>query len=67
RGPLADEALAAGALVRPFDFELPSECAYYFVAPELRAEQPKIQAFRTWLLAEVAGARADSGTRLAAE
>jgi LysR family glycine cleavage system transcriptional activator len=67
RGPLADEALAAGALVRPFDFELPSECAYYFVVPELRAEQPKVQAFRTWLLAEVAAARADSGTRLAAE
>lgn len=67
RGPLADEALAAGVLVRPFDFELPSECAYYFVAPELRAEQPKVQAFRTWLLAEVAAARADSRARPAAE
>jgi LysR family transcriptional regulator, glycine cleavage system transcriptional activator len=67
RGPLADEALAAGVLVRPFDFELPSECAYYFVVHELRAEQPKVQAFRTWLLAEVAAARADSRARLAAE
>jgi LysR family glycine cleavage system transcriptional activator len=56
RGPLADEALAAGLLVQPFDLELPSECAYYFVVPELRADQPKIQAFRAWLLDEVAAA-----------
>ena len=67
RGPLADEALAAGLLVQPFDLELPSECAYYFVVPELRAEQPKIQAFRAWLLEEVAAATAGPRPRLAAE
>jgi LysR family glycine cleavage system transcriptional activator len=53
RGPLAAEYLAAGRLVRPFELELPSECAYYFVAPEVSAEQPKIRAFREWLLEEV--------------
>ncbi|MCC2665634.1 MAG: hypothetical protein K0S35_3556, partial [Geminicoccaceae bacterium] len=35
------------------ELELPSECAYYFVAPEVSAEQPKIRAFREWLLDEV--------------
>ena len=54
RGPLAAEYLAAGRLVRPFELELPSECAYYFVVPEVSAEQPKIHAFREWLLEEVA-------------
>jgi LysR family glycine cleavage system transcriptional activator len=72
RGPLADEALAGGLLVHPFALELPSECAYYFVVPELRASQPKIQAFRAWLLEEVAAAIAEprgtrAGARLAAE
>ena len=70
RGPLADEALAAGRLVKPFDLELPSECAYYFVVPEASADQPKIQAFRSWLLEEVAAAttvpRTHAGPRLVA-
>ena len=56
RGPLAAEYLATGRLVRPFDLALPSECAYYFVVPEVSAEQPKIRAFRDWLLAEVTAA-----------
>ena len=51
--PMATEDLAAGRLVQPFDLELPSECAYYFVAPEASADQPKIEAFRDWLLQEV--------------
>jgi LysR family transcriptional regulator, glycine cleavage system transcriptional activator len=53
-GPL--EYLASGRLVRPFDFALPSECAYYFVVPEGSADQAKIRAFRDWLLAEVTAA-----------
>jgi LysR family glycine cleavage system transcriptional activator len=53
RGELIAEDLATGRLVEPFRFELPSECAYYFVAPELTWEQPKIAAFRSWLFAEV--------------
>jgi LysR family glycine cleavage system transcriptional activator len=63
RGRLADEALAAGLLVQPFDLELPSECGYYFVVPELRADQPKIQAFRAWLLDEVAAAAGEPRAR----
>src|SRR5690606_30620975 len=55
RRQLVEAELEAGRLVAPFDFELPDECAYYFVAPEGTADQPKIVAFRTWLMAEVAG------------
>jgi LysR family glycine cleavage system transcriptional activator len=52
-GALVAEDLAAGRLIRPFDLELPSECAYYFVVPETSADQPKIRAFRDWLVVEV--------------
>jgi LysR family transcriptional regulator, glycine cleavage system transcriptional activator len=52
-GPMANDDLDAGRVVQPFDLELPRECAYYFVAPEASADQPKIRAFRDWLLQEV--------------
>ena len=58
-GPLVDRDLAAGRLVEPFDFELPSNSAYYFVAPETTADQPKIKAFSDWLREEAAAARHD--------
>ncbi|MGH1481613.1 MAG: transcriptional regulator GcvA [Geminicoccales bacterium] len=54
RLPLINEDLAAGRLVEPFELEFDEQCAYYFVAPETTAEQPKIQAFRSWILEEVA-------------
>ncbi|MGH6885899.1 MAG: transcriptional regulator GcvA [Geminicoccales bacterium] len=60
-GPLVDHDLAAGRLVEPFDLELPSNSAYYFVAPETSADQPKIKAFRDWLRAQAAAPRSDSG------
>jgi LysR family glycine cleavage system transcriptional activator len=53
RGLMMAEDLAAGHLIEPFDLELPDACAYYFVAPETSADQPKIQAFRDWLYKEV--------------
>ncbi len=55
RGVLAADELAAGRLVRPFTLSLPTEYAYYLVCPEDSAEQPKIAAFREWLLAESKG------------
>ena len=58
RGVLAADELAAGRLVRPFKLSLPTEYAYYFVSPEDTAEQPKIAAFREWLLAEARGENA---------
>ena len=52
RMALAEEELAAGRLVRPFDLVIPSELAYYIVYPEARARQPKVVAFRDWLMKE---------------
>jgi LysR family glycine cleavage system transcriptional activator len=40
-----------GRLVIPFDTVLETEWSYYLIYPEDRAEQPKVQAFRNWLLA----------------
>jgi LysR family transcriptional regulator, glycine cleavage system transcriptional activator len=56
RRQLVEAEIAAGRLVAPFALELPDDYAYYFVAPEDTAEQPKVAAFRDWLVAEVARA-----------
>jgi LysR family transcriptional regulator, glycine cleavage system transcriptional activator len=53
RRQLVEDEVASGRLVAPFDLELTDECAYYFVAPEAMAEQPKVAAFRDWLFEEV--------------
>ena len=52
RGALVAQDLAAGRLVKPFDISLAAEYAYYVVTPTAAAEQPKITAFRDWLLEE---------------
>lgn len=52
RGALAADDLASGRLVRPFDVNIPAEYAYYVVCPEVTADQPKVVAFREWLLKE---------------
>lgn len=49
---LVTDDLAAGRLVWPFDLCVPTNFAYYIVGPEKTADQPKIVAFRSWLLAE---------------
>ncbi len=54
RIPLINDEIASGHLVEPFDLTLDEQYAYYFVAPEATADQPKIAAFRDWLLAEAA-------------
>jgi len=58
---IAGDDLAAGRLVIPFDFEVPVEASYYFVAPALTADQPKVVLFRDWLLAELAAGRPAPG------
>ncbi len=52
RGALAADDLASGRLVRPFEIKVPAEYAYYVVCPEATADQPKVAAFRDWLLKE---------------
>ena len=49
---LAADAIASGALVRPFDIRLELPRHYYLVFNESIAELPKIVAFRDWVLAE---------------
>ncbi|MEX1205672.1 MAG: transcriptional regulator GcvA [Dongiaceae bacterium] len=57
QGVLAGDDLAAGRLVKPFDVSLPTEFAYYVVAPEATADRPKVAAFRDWLIAEAKAGR----------
>jgi LysR family transcriptional regulator, glycine cleavage system transcriptional activator len=46
--------LAAGRLVQPFDHVHITGNGHWLIYPEGRRSQPKIAAFRDWLLAEVA-------------
>ena len=50
---LAAQDLAEGRLVRPFACSLPTEFSFFLVCPETSLGQPKIRAFRAWLLQEV--------------
>lgn len=54
RHVVAMREIASGQLVRLFDLATPSVDEYYFVCPPAAAEQPHVQAFRAWLLAEIA-------------
>ena len=51
---LVADDLAAGRLVRPFDPSLstPLKFSYYLLSAKDSAEQPKVAAFRDWLLEE---------------
>ena len=60
RTPLVDAELADGKLVKPFDMSMPGDHAHYIVCPVATAEQPKIVAFREWLLAEVSAEQPDA-------
>jgi len=59
-GALAEGDLRAGRLVRPFPPTVCQETAfsYYLVYPEAKAHEPKVMAFREWVLAEVGDSRA---------
>lgn len=50
----AREEIAAGRIVRLFDFLLPSEYHYWLVCPPAYLERPKVAAFRDWIVAETA-------------
>jgi LysR family transcriptional regulator, glycine cleavage system transcriptional activator len=54
RSSLVLDDVRAGRLVQPFDLRLPTEEAYYLVAPAKHFARPKVAAFREWLLEEVA-------------
>ena len=54
RTPLVAGELAAGRLTAPFDVRITGASAYHIVYPERAATQPRIAAFRDWLLEEAA-------------
>jgi LysR family glycine cleavage system transcriptional activator len=45
--------IAKGRLVVPFKITLPADAGFYLVSPEVRADSPKLAAFRQWLVASV--------------
>ena len=49
---LAATELADGRLVRPFALALPGGFSYWLVVPQRLVDQPRVQAFRAWVLAE---------------
>ncbi len=55
---LAGNDLAEGWLVRPFAHGTRMSFAYYMVCPEALADEPRIAAFREWIIEEAAAAEA---------
>ena len=47
--------LASGRLVKPFDLLVTTDRSYWLVYPKARRRSAKIEAFRDWVLSEVAG------------
>jgi len=54
RHVVAMQEIASGQLLRLFDIASPSTDEYYFVTPPNAASKPQVQAFRDWLLEEIA-------------
>ncbi len=51
---LANEDIAAGRLVTPFELRVPLASAYYLVCEENIATRPAVAAFNSWLIGEAA-------------
>ena len=51
---IANDLLASGQLVRPFDFSIPLKEAYYLIAPEGTRTRHASKVFKEWLLREMA-------------
>lgn len=56
RDVIAADDLANGRLVRPFNDAVKVDFAFYFVAPPVLMEQPKVKAFHDWIFAEASAA-----------
>jgi LysR family transcriptional regulator, glycine cleavage system transcriptional activator len=54
RSSLVDDDIAAGRLVRPFEFRLSAGLAYYLVYPPGALKRQKVKNFRDWIMGEVA-------------
>ena len=51
---IANDLLTTGELVRPFDFSIPLQEAYYLIAPEGTRTRHASKVFKEWLLREMA-------------
>ena len=49
---LASDDLERGTLVVPFYIELPTDFAWYVIAPSENMARPEIRAFKEWLISE---------------
>ncbi|MGN6581256.1 MAG: transcriptional regulator GcvA [Bordetella sp.] len=49
---LAAADITAGRLVKPFALDLPNDYSYWLAYPPAAAQQPRLAAFRHWVLAE---------------
>jgi LysR family glycine cleavage system transcriptional activator len=67
RSSLVDDDIAAGRLVRPFEFRLSAGLAYYLVYPPDALKRPKIKYFRDWVMAEVSAQPAQSASAAAVD
>jgi len=58
---LVEDHLATGRLIRPFDVNLsqPLAFSYYLLSALDSVGQPKIEAFRSWLLREVSASQSE--------
>ncbi|MHC9083548.1 transcriptional regulator GcvA [Luteimonas sp. RIT-PG2_3] len=54
-GPLVEDDLRAGRLVRPFDHALENAYGFWLILPDKTAPGPAIEAFCRWLQEECAG------------
>ena len=52
---LVDDDLLTGRLVKPFDLALKTDLGICLICPVETIDDPKVEAFRNWLLAEVSG------------
>jgi len=61
RRVLVASELASGRLVRPFEAGLALDWSYYLVYPPNKQDKAHVQAFRWWLVSEVASSEVASG------
>lgn len=50
RTAFVEADIAKGRLVAPFSMSLPADAGFYLAAPEGKADAPKIDAFRKWIV-----------------
>lgn len=56
-----DKDLEQGRLVVPFEIDLPSDSGYFLIYPKESGDDPRIRAFREWLLKRLEEERPEHG------